>query len=53
MARYILTDKFTTIAESSGTLVNISNVSAEISMSQERGTGIILFPRQRRNFFRK
>ena len=49
--QYILESKsFTAIAESSGTLVNISNVPAEISLSEEFGTGIILFPHQQLPF---
>jgi len=45
--QYILESKnFTAISESSGTLVNISNVPVEVSLSEEFGTGIILFPRQ-------
>ena len=51
MAQYILESKsFTAINETSGTLVNISNVPAEISMTEEFGTGIILFPRQHFSF---
>ena len=48
--QYILTDEFQAISETSGTLINISNVPAEISLSQTHGTGIILFPRQQLSF---
>ena len=45
--QYILeSNKFTAITETEGTIVNISNVPAEISLSGEFGTGIVLFPRQ-------
>lgn len=44
--RYILNDEFCVIDEDEGTLVNISTVPVEISTTNERGTGIILFPRQ-------
>ena len=51
MAQYILeSNKFTAITETEGTLVNISNVPAEISLSEEFGTGIILFPHQQLAF---
>ena len=41
MAQYILkSDAFTAITETEGTLVNISNVPAEINLSGEFGTGI-------------
>ena len=50
MARYILSDEFAAISESAGTLVNISNVPAEVSESTAHGTGIILFPRQHFGF---
>ena len=43
--QYILKDDFKAIGESSGTLINISNVPAEISTSESHGSGIILFPR--------
>lgn len=46
MAQYILSDVFTAIAETSGTIVNFSNVPVEISDSTKNRTGIILFPRQ-------
>ena len=40
MAQYVLeSNKFTAITETEGTLVNISNVPAEISLSEEFGTG--------------
>lgn len=49
--QYILESKsFTAISETSGTLVNISNVPVEVSLSEEFGTGIILFPRQQLPF---
>ena len=48
--QYILTDDFQAISESAGTVVNISNVPAEISTSQSHGTGIILFPRKHLGF---
>ena len=48
--QYILTDDFQAISESVGTVVNISNVPAEISTSQSHGTGIILFPRKHLGF---
>ena len=48
--QYILTDDFQAISESSGTVVNISNVPAEVSTSQSHGTGIILFPRKHLGF---
>lgn len=51
MAQYILeSNKFTAITETEGTLVNISNVPAEVSLSEEFGTGIILFPHQQLAF---
>lgn len=51
MAQYVLkSDKFTAISETEGTLVNISNVPAEVSLSEEFGTGIILFPHQQLAF---
>mgnify|MGYP002623277735 CR=1 FL=1 len=51
MAQYILeSNKFTAITETEGTLVNISNVPVEVSLSEEFGTGIILFPRQQLAF---
>ena len=51
MAQYILENKtFTAISEPSGMLVNISNVPVEVSLSEEFGTGIILFPRQQLPF---
>ena len=50
MAKYVLSDEFTAISETSGTIVNISNVNAEISETDERGTGIILFPRHHFGF---
>ena len=47
MSQYILeSNSFVPITETAGTLVNISNVPAEISLSQKFKTGIILFPRQ-------
>ena len=54
MAQYILkSDAFTAITETEGTLVNISNVPAEINLSGEFGTGIILFPHQHLPFAKK
>jgi len=53
MARYILSDEFTATAETEGTLVNISNVPAEVSESTTHGSGIILFPRQHFGFNKK
>ena len=48
--QYILNDEFQALTESAGTIINISNVAAEISLSQTHGTGIILFPRQKLSF---
>ena len=48
--QYILKDEFQALTESAGTIINISNVAAEISLSQTHGTGIILFPRQKLSF---
>ena len=48
--QYVLTDEFQAISETAGTLVNISTVAAEISLSPSRGTGIILFPRKHLKF---
>lgn len=50
MARYVLSDEFTAVSETSGTIVNVSNVNAEISETPEHGTGIILFPRHHFGF---
>lgn len=47
MARYELdNESFTRIAEESGTVVNISNARVELSETAERGTGVVLYPRQ-------
>lgn len=48
--RYELTDDFIKIAESSGTIVNISNARVEISEKQEARSGIILYPRKEYSF---
>lgn len=53
MAKYVLGEQFTQIAESAGTIVNISNIPAEISDSEESGTGILLFPRKLLGFNKK
>lgn len=50
MAKYILGAEFKQIAETSGTVVNISNIPAELSDSDESGTGILLFPRKALHF---
>lgn len=46
MARYELTDGFTQLSETSGTIVNISNSKVEISETEEERSGMILYPRQ-------
>lgn len=46
MAQYILSDSFTAIAETSGTVINNSEVAVEINTTGISRTGITLFPRQ-------
>ena len=41
--QYVLSNEFTAIAESTGTIANISTVPAEISTSPSRGSGLILY----------
>lgn len=43
--RYVLTDEFTKIEETSGVIVNISNVDVEINDKPEHSGGVILFPK--------
>ena len=43
--RYILTDEFTKINETSGVIVNIANVDVEINDKPEHSGGVILFPK--------
>lgn len=44
MAQYVLTDEFKLLSETSGVVVNISNVKVELSEKPEFGTGVILQP---------
>ena len=46
MAQYILSDSFTAIAETSGTVINNSEVAVEINTTGISRTGVTLFPRQ-------
>lgn len=50
MSRYILRDAFQQLAETSGTVVNISAVKVELSEQAETGTGVILYPSRRISF---
>ena len=53
MSQYILTNEFQELEETSGTIVNASNVKVELSESPEFGTGIILHPRKKLSFANK
>ena len=53
MAWYTLKDTFTAINETSGTVVNHSNVPVEISVETVNCSGIVLFPRQHFPFNKK
>lgn len=46
LKRYTLTSNFTKLDETIGIIENISNSLVEISSQPERGTGIVLYPRQ-------
>ena len=46
MARYTLGKEFQQIKETAGTIVNISDVKAEVSEQAQANTGIIIYPRQ-------
>lgn len=50
MSRYILKKDFQKLAESSGTVVNISTVKVELCEQPKAGTGVILFPSRKISF---
>lgn len=50
MSRYILRNNFQKLAESAGTVVNISTVKVELSEQAVAGTGVILYPRRKISF---
>ena len=50
MSRYILKKEFQKLAETSGTVVNISTVKVELSEQAKAGTGVILFPSRKISF---
>ena len=50
MASYTLTEEFQLLNETSGVIVNSSNVRVEISASPVHGTGAILHPHQQISF---
>ncbi|MBR3746845.1 MAG: hypothetical protein IKN27_07790 [Selenomonadaceae bacterium] len=50
MSRYILRKDFQKLAETSGTVVNISAVKVELSEQAKAGTGVILFPSRKISF---
>ena len=50
MSRYILREQFQKLAETSGTVVNISAVKVELSEQAKSGTGVILFPSRKISF---
>ncbi|MBR1646042.1 MAG: hypothetical protein IJ685_04600 [Selenomonadaceae bacterium] len=50
MSRYILREAFQKLAETSGTVVNISAVKVELSEQATSGTGVILFPSRKISF---
>lgn len=50
MSRYILKKGFQKLAESSGTVVNISTVKVELCEQPKAGTGVILFPSRKISF---
>ncbi len=50
MARYALNDEFTKITETSGTIINISSAKVELSDTQEKKGGFILYPKKEYSF---
>lgn len=50
MSRYILREEFQKLAETSGTVVNVSAVKVELSEQAKSGTGVILFPSRKISF---
>lgn len=50
MSRYILRTGFQKLAETSGTVVNISAVKVELCEQPKAGTGVILFPSRKISF---
>lgn len=53
MSQYILTDEFQELEETSGTVVNASDVKVELSEVPEFNTGVILHPRKKLSFSNK
>ena len=50
MAKYVLGAEFQMLNETRGTIVNSSNVKAEISDQPNPGTGVILYPYEKFSF---
>lgn len=50
MASYTLTEEFQLLNETSGVIVNSSDVKAELCTSPVHGTGVILHPHKKINF---
>lgn len=50
MSRYILRTGFQKLAETAGTVVNISTVKVELCEQPKAGTGVILFPSRKISF---